>query len=90
MAQTDIETLELLPLKEPSLEFVREVSSLVSRPCPESVERINQMFEELYELDDELIAYLRQEEFYPDSSREPYRKEALPDEFVMETVLSYP
>ncbi|MBX9693589.1 MAG: N-6 DNA methylase [Cyanobacteria bacterium] len=65
MAQTDIETLELLPLREPSSALVQELSDLIRTPTLDAVEKIDQLIEELYGLDEELIAYLRQEDFYP-------------------------
>lgn len=65
MAQTDIETLELLPLREPSEEFVDEVGRLMQNPDPDAVEQLNVMFEELYCLDDELLEYLRHDDLYP-------------------------
>lgn len=66
MAQTDIETLHLLPIREPSTEALAEITTLLRMPNDSAIERINQIIENLYGLDERLRRYLHQSEFYPD------------------------
>ena len=66
MAQTDIETLELLPYREPDAETLRRIDSLFPGISDtDSRNEVERILEHLYGLDNELINYLAGEEFYP-------------------------
>lgn len=65
MAQTDIETLHLLPVREPSAGTVAEIVDLIRDPDASAIERMNELIESLYGLDERLTQYLHQPDFYP-------------------------
>ncbi|BCT55303.1 Eco57I restriction-modification methylase domain-containing protein [Dehalococcoides mccartyi] len=67
MAQTDIETLELLPYREPDREILQRIDSLFLRIDDiDSQNEIERILERVYGLDQELVGYLTGEDFYPE------------------------
>jgi hypothetical protein len=66
LAQTDIETLELLPYRDPDEVTLAKVEALFpSIQDPAIREQVETLFEQLYSLDPELVRYLQGDEFYP-------------------------
>jgi len=75
MAQTDIETLELLPIREASPEKIERIEALVLRiDSREAQGEIEHIVEELYGLSPELIEYLRGDDPYPDPKESAARR----------------
>ncbi len=69
MAQTDIETLELLPMPQVAPSTIKCVESLVADiDCSGARDQIEETLVGAYGLTDELVAYLRGEELYPVSA----------------------
>ncbi|MEI6390206.1 MAG: TaqI-like C-terminal specificity domain-containing protein [Verrucomicrobiota bacterium] len=67
MAQTDIETLDLLPVREPPKQVLTQIDNLAQNiRRPESRNQIDSLLETLYELPPDLTRYLRQDSLYPD------------------------
>lgn len=71
MAQTDIETLELLPIKMPPPEVVERIESLVAklrnRPDGDGLKReIDALIQEAYGLSQNYIDYLDGDDLYPE------------------------
>ena len=65
LAQTDIETLELLPIAEVAPETMDEIGSLVARVRePGSIDRVEELLAEAYGLGPDLRRYLAQDELY--------------------------
>jgi len=65
MAQTDIETLDLLPYREPDPETLRKIDSLFQKVNEtESRNEIEKIIAQLYCLNHKLADYLAGEEFY--------------------------
>jgi len=66
MAQTDIETLELLPYREPDTKTLQKINSLYLNINElEAENEIERILASLYCLDKELLDYLAGDEFYP-------------------------
>jgi len=66
MAQTDIETLELLPYREPDPETLQKIDSLFKTINEkDSRNEAEKMLEQIYGLDNDLVNYLAGEELYP-------------------------
>ena len=66
MAQTDIETLDLLPYREARKDEIEEIESLVQNIGKNEVQqRLDAIIARLFGLNGELSAYLAQDEFYP-------------------------
>jgi hypothetical protein len=66
MAQTDIETLELLPMREadPStIERIERVVAVIDDPSLQS--ELDTILEDLYELSEDLVDYLHGDDLYP-------------------------
>ena len=65
MAQTDIETLELLPIADTAPETMAEIDSLVAHiQEPGSRGRVEELLAEAYELGPDLRRYLAQDDLY--------------------------
>ena len=69
MAQTDIETLELLPFRKPSRRIVQRIEELLSatNASTHAVTEIDELVAAVYDLGEELLLYLEQDELYPTS-----------------------
>jgi hypothetical protein len=66
MAQTDIETLELLPYREPDPKTLQQIDSLfLTIHKMESRNEAEKLIEQLYGLDEDLTNYLAGGELYP-------------------------
>lgn len=66
MAQTDIETLELLPLREADSRTIRQIETLAAGiDDPPSQNELVIMLENLYDLNEDLVEYLRGDDLYP-------------------------
>lgn len=75
MAQTDIETLELLPVRYPDADIVKTIETLVTSTRSSSrCDEMEEVLEALYELPASCREYLRQEELYPDSAQQETSK----------------
>lgn len=76
MAQTDIETLELLPIRDADAKVIKEIEVLVaSVDDPKSKSRLDNIIETLYDLSKDLIPYLHGEDLYPEVEKSPSTKE---------------
>jgi len=66
MAQTDIETLDLLPYREPDPETLEKIDSLFPRIDEvDSRNEAERILEQLYGLNEDLTSYLAGEDLYP-------------------------
>jgi methionyl-tRNA synthetase len=66
MAQTDIETLELLPLREADSSTIKRIEALVAAiDKPSSQKELDKLIENLYGLSGNLAEYLEKDDLYP-------------------------
>jgi hypothetical protein len=66
MAQTDIETLELLPIRQPNAEILREIETVISEQGWDVAQHtVNSIIQSEYDLTPEFRRYLEGDDLYP-------------------------